>query len=179
MQLALEREQGLTEAKPLHEQLEFITDGGQMPKRWSAEQDLFLEEHANKGAEWCAKEIRRQFGVSRSAEATRRHGTRIGCSWVRYEFCPECGKPMQTVPRKLGVCKNCNMRRLRDAARERSQRAVANQAEDGEGAEFKALRREYDRYRRRLYPRKCGDSVKLSSNLSTRRSEGKEISERD
>ena len=150
MRWAARKKQGLTEAKPLRRQQESITSGGQMSKRWSREQDLFLEEHANKGAEWCAKEIRRQFGVRRTVEATRRHGSRIGCSWLRYELCPECGKPMTSMPDHLRMCRDCNAKRLRDAAKLRAERAVVETARDGSGEQFAGYKREYDMYRKRL-----------------------------
>ena len=150
MKTAAQKKRGLTEAKPLSRRQEFITSGGHMSKRWSREQDLFLEEHANKGAEWCAKEIRKQFGVKRTAEATRRHGSRIGCSWKRYEFCPECGKPMTSLPTYLSTCKDCNAKHLRDAAKRRAEQAAVEMAMDGQGAQYAACKREYDMYRKRL-----------------------------
>ena len=122
-------------------------------KHWSEQQDAFLMEHSHMGAKWCADEISRQFGVRRSAEATQRHGTRIGCSWVRYDICPECGKPILKMPKYLKMCRDCNMRRLRDEAKAKSERAAINSEEDGNSESYRRTKREYNAFRRRLYPR--------------------------
>ena len=150
------KRKALTEAKTLREQQEFTTSGGCMSKRkhWTDQQDLFLMEHSHMGAEWCAKEISRQFGVRRSAEATQRHGTRIGCSWVRYDVCPECGKPILHMPKNLRMCRDCNIRRLRDKAKANSEKAVVNYSEDGNTESYARTKREYDMYRRRMSPRR-------------------------
>lgn len=118
--------------------------------RWTEEQDLFLMANSNKGAAWCADQISSIYGADRSAEATQRHGSRIGVSWVRYDICPECGKPMLSLPPKLGICRDCNARKLRDDAKTRAEQAKRESAQDGKGETFQRYRREYDMYRRRL-----------------------------
>lgn len=126
-------------------------DGGCMSKRWTPEQDEILLENGNRGAAWCAQEIARTCHVRRSVEATRRHGNRIGVSWIAYEVCPECGKPMLKVPKTLGMCRDCNMRRLRDNAKRRYEQAEENQRRDGTGITYKLTQREYDKYRQRKH----------------------------
>lgn len=122
-------------------------------KSWSEQQDAFLMEYSHKGAEWCTKELSRQFGVRRSVEATKRHGTRIGCSWVRYEICPECGKPITKMPTRLKMCRDCNIKRLRDKAKANAEKAAANSKTDGNSESYRRINREYDMYRRRACPR--------------------------
>lgn len=127
-------------------------NGGNVSKRirWTEEQDLFLMTNANKGAAWCAHQICMTYGVKRSAEATQRHGTRIGVSWVRYEICPECGKPVLSISTRAGVCKDCNAKHLRDAAKAKAEQAAYESTQDGQNETFNRYRREYDMYRSRL-----------------------------
>ena len=127
------------------------TDGGCMSKRWTAEQDEILLENGHRGAEWCAAEIARTFHVRRSVDATRRHGNRIGVSWIAYEVCPECGKPMLKVPKQTGMCRDCNIRRLRDRAKRAYEQAEENQRRDGTGIAYRQDQREYDMYRQRKH----------------------------
>lgn len=120
-------------------------------RKWTDPQNVFLMENSHKGSEWCAKEISRQFGVKRTPEATKRHGTRIGCSWVRYEICPECGKPIVRMPQRMKMCRECNIKRLRDKARRESEQAQQNGF--GENESYDRIKREYNMYRRRKCPR--------------------------
>lgn len=111
--------------------------------RWTSAEDELIETFANKGATWCACEIQRELGIRRSVDAVQRHGTRLGVSWKRYEVCPQCGAVVKKLNR-LGVCRECNARELRDRAQEAWLKAERERAQ-----EAAALMREANRYRQR------------------------------
>lgn len=78
--------------------------------RWSDEQDEILRTCGSLGVEYCVREIHRQCGVIRSAEATKRHASRIGASLLVYTICPRCGKPVKQANKQTGLCRVCNER---------------------------------------------------------------------
>lgn len=132
--------------------------------KWTTKQDAYLEAHAHKGAEWCAREMAREFGVRRSAESVRRHAYRIGASMRIHEVCPICGRDVPRLKDGSGLCRACHMR-------ERSART--RELRDGLERTFQEQQdeREYERNRKWLQ-RHYEEIVKLSRNMSLRRSEG-------
>lgn len=127
-------------------------NGGNVARRkaWSTQQDLILLAYGHKGAAWCANEIHKLYGIKRTAEATQRHGTRIGVSWIRYEVCSECGKPFHTSENRFGMCKDCNAKRLRDRAQAKLAEAVVEDHRDGNSEQYRQTVRDYDAARQAL-----------------------------
>lgn len=125
--------------------------------RWSREQDAILWEHGNEGAARCAAIMRHRFGVSRSAEAVRRHAYRIGAPIIAFEVCPRCGARCDHLS-PSGMCFACTRRELAEAQRMRNDalraelRANAPDGEAGRKAdrEYAAERAKAHRLRRRL-----------------------------
>ena len=58
------------------------------------------------------------------------------------------------MPKNLRMCRDCNIRRLRDKAKANSEKAVVNYSEDGNTESYARTKREYDMYRRRMSPRR-------------------------
>lgn len=108
---------------------------------WTTKQDELLALYANLGAEYCADEIARQFGIRRSAAATRRHMYRLGLSCARFDVCDECGRAVRKTDAD-GLCRSCHVRRLAATQREIADRVEADNAEA-------AAIREYARQRKR------------------------------
>ncbi len=133
--------------------------------KWTPEQDEFLEAHANKGAEWCAREMFARFGVLRSREAVWRHAYRIGASMRRYEICPSCGREVMQLKGGSGLCRACHMHELAEKSRELRdgiEKSISEREDE----------REYERNRKWLQ-RHYGEIVNLSQRMSQRRSDAR------
>ena len=154
--------------------------------RWDAEQERILRDHGNKGAEWCAREIEREFGIARSPAPVQRHASRIGAPLLRYEICPMCGRATRSMSRK-GVCRACNAERLREEQERFDSKIRAYVTKGGDDDAYRENRRKYDALRKRNErycrehglpsfgewnsERKCAHSVDLSEKMSNPRSE--------
>lgn len=149
--------------------------------KWSAEQDEFLREHGNEGAERCAALMRHRFGVARTPEAVRRHAYRAGIPIIRYELCQRCGKAVRQLGGD-GLCRVCHYRRLADEQRAFNREVVAELRDQAREEEYAQVRKEYQNARQqtsrlckknRVKNRKervYGDSAKCHEEMSQARS---------
>jgi hypothetical protein len=117
--------------------------------RWSRQQDEYLTEHCNEGAEAVADGMRVRFGISRTPGAVQRHASRIGLSCYVYEICPSCGGKYDHLER-CGVCHQCRQLELAEYERTVKRDSIlaeirANQSR----AERRKAEREYEKERKR------------------------------
>lgn len=146
--------------------------------KWTPEQEQILRIYGHRGAEYCRNLIFRQFGVFRSVSATQRHASRIHALMTRYQICPACGKASKSLNRITGICDACNYEMLWRRQVEEQQRIITRLLKGGDGEDESKARRRYDAERKktsRLRAKVFGDSVDMSSEMSSRRSEPSEI----
>lgn len=116
--------------------------------RWDAAQERVLWEHGNKGAEWCSREIEREFGIRRSPSAVQRHASRIGAPMLRYEICPACGRATRSMP-SMGICRACNAEKLRQEQERFDTKIRAYVMKGGDEDAYRENSRKYDALRKR------------------------------
>lgn len=116
--------------------------------RWTEEQESLLVENADKGAKKCRDLIALKCGVSRSVEATRRHGNRLGLTLIEITRCPHCGRAAK-LNKRSGLCMTCNVKELRQ--RQQAINSVLIQQkrmiDGGAESEYIEARKEYDALR--------------------------------
>ena len=97
-----------------------------MPKGryWTTGEDEILAANANKGAEAVCEELRR-LGYLRSASAVVNRASEMGVSLIRYDTCPECGRPIKSrsLNRVTGLCCLCSQRILASESKKRREAA--------------------------------------------------------
>lgn len=142
--------------------------------RWTVEQERVLFEYGSRGAQFCAELIARRFRVYRTAEATKRHASRIGIPMTIYATCPHCGKVAKKLNKNSGLCPTCNAHRLWMEAVQEEQEIIEKLKKGGEeDAAYQREKRRYDAQRQKnaRLKRQCGDTVDLSQKMSRTRSE--------
>lgn len=112
--------------------------------KWTTKQEEIVLMYANLGAEFIATEIEEETGVRRSVSSIVSKAHQMGVSMVKYQVCPRCGAKVRKLNRNTGLCRDCNMKELRDnALREQAFLIRELNRNEETTAEYERIRREY------------------------------------
>lgn len=110
---------------------------------WTAGQIRLLEEYGYLGVERVRGIIARRYGVLRTPAAIRKEASRRGVSLYAFAVCPECGSPVKRLDPRMGVCRTCQLKSIRNENAKRYARVRKQIAEKKEReAKDEQIRRE-------------------------------------
>lgn len=118
-------------------------------KPWTAEEEMFLMQHGNRGADWCRKEIAKRFRTKRSRNAVKVHASKLGVSLRKFRAveCPECHLEFTKLVPSTGMCRECTARANLAQLELRKQRIQRNDMND-RSEEVERIRRKANALRK-------------------------------
>ena len=116
---------------------------------WTTAEDMFLMKNANRGADWCRKELFKRFRIKRSRKAVVNRASRLGVSLRKYRAveCPECHLEFTRLVPATGLCRECTARRNVEELERRRERIRKNDA-DSKSEEVERIRRKANALRK-------------------------------
>lgn len=116
---------------------------------WTADEERFLMQNGNRGAEWCRKEIAKRFHTKRTRRAVEIHASKLGVSLRKFRAveCPECHLEYTRLVPSTGMCRECTARANIEQLERRKQKILRNDA-DSKSEEVERIRRKANALRK-------------------------------